>query len=78
MVGKHHCGQTFSTYLGGWEGRSPVRRAPRKKNDDFWSIFGKNVLVLEDRILGNTEFQKHWELRDRETRLFGAVSSRGK
>jgi hypothetical protein len=26
--------------------------------DDFWSIFGKNVLVLKDSILGNTEFQK--------------------
>ena len=25
MVSKHHCGQTLSTYLGGWEGRSPVR-----------------------------------------------------
>jgi len=26
MASKHHCGQAFSTYLGGWEGRSPVRR----------------------------------------------------
>ena len=26
--------------------------------DDFLSIFGKNVLVLKNRILGNTEFQK--------------------
>ena len=25
--------------------------------DDFLLIFGKNVLVLKDRILGNTEFQ---------------------
>jgi len=23
---KHHCSQTFSTHLGGLEGRSPVRR----------------------------------------------------
>jgi len=29
--------------------------------------FGKNVLVLKDRILGNTEYQKNWELRDRES-----------
>jgi len=36
-----------------------VRSAvPRIFSDDFLSIFGKNVLVLEDRILGNTEFQK--------------------
>jgi len=32
--------------------------APRNFFDDFLSIFGKNVLVLKDRILGNTEFQK--------------------
>jgi len=32
--------------------------APRKKFDDFLSILGKNVLVLKDRILGNTKFQK--------------------
>jgi len=25
-VSKHHCSQTFSTHLGGWEGRRPVRR----------------------------------------------------
>ena len=32
--------------------------APRKKKiDNFLSIFGKNFLVLKDRILGNTEFQ---------------------
>ena len=45
----------------GWEGRSPVIRGfgaqPReKKIDDFLSIFGKDVLVLKDRIHGNTEF----------------------
>jgi len=47
---------------GGCKGRSRkegVRgTAPRIFLDDFLSIFGKNVLVLKDRILGNTEFQK--------------------
>jgi len=47
MMSKHHCGQTFSTYLGGWAGHSPVRigcgAQPREKEfDDFLSIFGKN------------------------------------
>ena len=46
--------------------------------DDFLWIFGKIVLILQDRILGNTEFQETWSSRDRETVLFGAVSSRGK
>jgi len=32
--------------------------APRFVFDDFWSIFGKNILVLNDGILGNTEIQK--------------------
>ena len=41
-----HCSQTFSTYLGGWEGRSPVRKGcgaqPRELFfDDFLSILGK-------------------------------------
>jgi len=48
---------------GGWEGRIPVRRGCTAQArdivfDDFLSIFAKNVLVLKDRILGNTEFQK--------------------
>jgi len=46
--------------------------------DDFLSIFGKNVLVLKDRILGKYRISKNWDLRDRETRMRGAVSSRGK
>jgi len=62
MVSKHHCGKTFSTHLGGWEGRGPVRkgagRSPANFFDIFLSIFKKNVLVLKDRILGNAEFQK--------------------
>ena len=32
--------------------------APRFFFDDFLSIIGKKYLVLKDRILGNTEFQK--------------------
>ena len=32
--------------------------APRTFFDNFLSIFGKNVLVLKDRILEHTEFQK--------------------
>jgi len=31
-VSKHHCGQTFSTCLGGWEERSPV--SPEDKLTD--------------------------------------------
>jgi len=76
MVSKHHCGQTFSTYLGGREGCSPVRRggAPREKK---LVIFGRFLEVLKDRILEKYRISKNWELYDRETRLFGAVSSRG-
>jgi len=43
LVIQHHCGQTFSTHLGGGEGRSPVRRGcgmwTREKN--FLTIFVK-------------------------------------
>jgi hypothetical protein len=44
---QHHCSQTFCTYLGGWEGRSPVRRMCGAQPcefflDDFLSIFGTN------------------------------------
>jgi len=58
-VSKHHCGQTFSTYLGRWEGRSPVRRGwgaqPHKIIfDDFWSIFGK---------IHGLERQNSWKYR---------------
>ena len=56
MVSKHHCGRTFITYLGGWEGCSPRRRGCGAQPRNFWWIFGKNI--LKDRILGNTEFQK--------------------
>ena len=49
-VSMHHCGQTFSAYLGGWEGRSPVR-TPQIFFDDFLSILGNKILVLKDRIL---------------------------
>ena len=82
MVSKHHCGQTFRTCLGGWEGRSPVRRrvwgaAPWIFCWWLLSIFG-NFLVLKDRILGNTDVQKIQAQRDRDYRYFEAVSSRGK
>jgi len=79
MVSKQHCGQTFSIYLGRWEGRSPVRRGCGGRSpanfccDDFLWIFGKDVSVLQDRIRGNTEFHKTGSSRDWETRLFGAV-----
>jgi len=46
LVIQHHCGQTFGTYLGGWEQRRPVRRGCGARpleffEDDFWSIFEK-------------------------------------
>jgi len=62
-VSKHHCGQTFSKYFGVWEGRSPVRRGCGAQPSDFFLMIlcrflKKNVLVLRDRILRNTEYQK--------------------
>jgi len=51
---------------------------------EFWGIetFHRSKFSpatgVKDRILGNTWFQKTGSSRDRETRLFGAVSSRGK
>ena len=63
LVIQHQCGQTFSTHLGGLEGRSPVRRGCEAQSreialDKFLSTFGKKFLVFENRIIGNTEFQK--------------------
>jgi len=45
---QHHCSQTFSTYLGGWEGHYPVRKGcgaqPReKKFDDFFDFWKENL-----------------------------------
>jgi len=54
-------GQTFSTHLGGGEGRSPVRRGCGAQPYDFFggflSIFGNRFLFFEDRIVGNRELQ---------------------
>jgi len=77
MVSKQHCGQTFSIYLGRWEGRSPIKRGSRAQPanffcDDFLWFFGTVVSVLQDRIRGKKEFQKTGSSRDWETRLFGA------
>jgi len=63
IVSNNHCGQTFSTYLGRWEGRSPMRRgvqgaAPRNFCCGFLSIFGKNVLVLQAEFLEIQIFKK--------------------
>ena len=46
--------------MGGTQPRKEGVRgaAPPLFFDDFLSIFGKTFLVLKDRILGNTEFQK--------------------
>ena len=41
---------------------------------DFW----EKILVLKDRILGNTGFQRIRPQRDRDDQFFEAVSSRGK
>ena len=46
-----------------WGATQPCKKgvrgaAPRIFFDDFLSVFGKKFLVLKDRILGNTEFQK--------------------
>ena len=38
-VSQHHCGQISSTYLGGWEGRSPVRKGCGAQPCDFLTIF---------------------------------------
>ena len=82
MMSKHHCGQTFSTYLGGWAGHSPVRigcpAAPRKRIWWFFVDLWKKFLVSKDRIFGNTEFLKIRPQRDRDDRYFEAVLSRGK
>jgi len=81
MVSKRHCSQTFSTYLGGWEGRRPVRRGCGAQPHDFFFDdfdFWKKCLGLEIKNSWNYRISKSWDLRDRETRLFGAVSSRGK
>ena len=72
------------TLVGGWgaapQGGSAGCSPANSFFDGFLWIFGKNVLILQDRILGNTEFQKTGSSRDRDNRLFGAqaVSSRGK
>jgi len=104
-MSKYRCGQIFCTYLGGWEGCSPVRREcgaqPREfLLDDFWSILEKmsyswkteflemqrEIMLFiwkpkgKSRMISNWKYTiaTNWKLRDRETRLFGAVSSRGK
>ena len=43
----------------------------------FWR-FCKKILVLQKQNSWKHGISKTWEVRDRETRLFGAVSSRGK
>ena len=69
---QHHCGQTFSTYLGGWEGRSPVRRGcgaqPREFFfDDFLSIFGKISWSSKTEFMGILNFKKNCSFCDRES-----------
>jgi len=48
---QHHCGQTFSAYLGGWVGCSPVRRGcgvqPRDFFFDDFVDFWKKYIGLE-------------------------------
>jgi len=36
MVIQHHCGQTFSTHLGGGHGRSLIRRGCKAQARDFF------------------------------------------
>jgi len=39
-VSKHRCSQIFSTHLGGWEKRSPVRRGcGAQPRDYFFDVF---------------------------------------
>jgi len=46
------CGQTFSTHLGGGEGRSPVRRGCGAQPRD------NKFLVFKDGLFVNTKFRK--------------------
>ena len=63
LVIQHHYGQTFGTYLGGWERRRPVRRGcgalPREFfEDDFWSIFEKVSWSWKTEFLEIRDFKK--------------------
>jgi len=57
-VSKHRCGQTFSTYFRGWEGRSPVRRGCKFFFDDFLWIFEKISWSCKTEFLEIQDFQK--------------------
>ena len=78
LVIQHHCGQTFTTHLGGWKGRSLIRGECKAQPRDFFfnrrfsSIFENQFLVFENRILSNREFlvesdkTLHFSWRDKD------------
>ena len=66
LVIQYHCGQTFSTHMGGEKGHSPIWRgggagrgaAQRICFDDFLSIFENNLGVLKIEFLEILNFIK--------------------